>query len=139
LVPISKTALKHLQEYVYDHRGELLKGSKSEALFISLRAQRIDGQTLQLRLNHLQDRSNSTTLQEKETCLAGRQVGLHTLRHSIATHLLRAGMNLESISRFLGHSSLESTQIYTHLIGQPQEQSFSNIPHFETEKLFEDE
>ena len=132
LVPISKTALKHLQEYVYDHRGELLKGSKSEALFISLRAQRIDGQTLQLRLNHLQDRSNNTTLQEKE-------IGLHTLRHSIATHLLQAGMNLESISRFLGHSSLESTQIYTHLIGQPQEQNFDNLKHFEAIKLFEDE
>jgi len=132
LMPISKTALKHLQEYVYDPRGELLKGSKSEALFISLRAQRIDGQTLQLRLNHLQDRSNSTTLQEKE-------IGLHTLRHSIATHLLQAGMPLESISRFLGHSSLESTQIYTHLIGQPQEQNFDNLKHFEAIKLFEDE
>ena len=132
LVPISKTALKHLQEYVYDHRGELLQGSRSEALFISLRAQRIDGQTLQLRLNHLQQRSNNPGLMEKE-------IGLHTLRHSIATHLLQAGMPLESISRFLGHSSLESTQIYTHLIGQPQGQSFDNIPRYEVEKLFEDE
>jgi integrase/recombinase XerD len=131
-VPISKTALKHLQEYVYDHRGELLRGSKCEALFISLRAQRIDGQTLQLRLNHLQNRSNNPELQEKE-------IGLHTLRHSIATHLLQAGMPLESISRFLGHASLESTQIYTHLIGQPQEQSFSNLRHFERVQLHEDE
>lgn len=131
-VPISKTALKHLQEYVYDHRGELLRDSKSDALFISLRAQRIDGQTLQLRLRHLQQATGNPELIEKE-------IGLHTLRHSIATHLLQAGMPLESISRFLGHSSLESTQIYTHLIGQPQEQPFSNIPRFESEKLFEDE
>jgi integrase/recombinase XerD len=42
-------------------------------------------------------------------------VGLHTLRHSIASHLLHSGMKLEQIQRFLGHSSLESTQIYTHL------------------------
>ncbi|MFM8914536.1 MAG: tyrosine-type recombinase/integrase [Flammeovirgaceae bacterium] len=132
LVPISKRALKHLQEYVYDHRGELLKGMKSEALFISLRAQRIDGQTLQLRLNHLQQSSNNPGLMEKE-------IGLHTLRHSIATHLLQAGMPLESISRFLGHSSLESTQIYTHLIGQPQEQAFNNIKTFERVQLHEDE
>lgn len=131
-VPISKTALKHLQEYVYDHRGELLQGVKAEALFISLRAQRIDGQTLQLRLNHLQQRSNNPELMEKE-------IGLHTLRHSIATHLLQAGMPLESISRFLGHSSLESTQIYTHLIGQPQEQSFDNLKHYEAIQLHEDE
>ncbi len=138
-VPIHKTALKHLQEYIYDHRGELLRGSKSEALFISLRSQRTEGQTLQLRLNQLQQRSNNPELIEK-------QIGLHTLRHSIATHLLQAGMPLESISRFLGHGSLESTQIYTHLIGQPQVfhpafsggQSFGNIRHG-SEKLFEDE
>jgi integrase/recombinase XerD len=132
LVPISKTALKHLQEYIYDHRGELLRGSKSEALFISLRAQRIDGQTLQMRLKNLQHATGNIELIEKE-------IGLHTLRHSIATHLLQAGMPLESISRFLGHSSLESTQIYTHLIGQPQEQAFNNLKTFEAIKLFEDE
>lgn len=44
-----------------------------------------------------------------------KQAGLHTLRHSIATHLLQSGMSLEEVSRFLGHSSLESTQIYTHI------------------------
>jgi len=44
-----------------------------------------------------------------------KAIGLHTLRHSIASHLLHSGMKLEQIQRFLGHSSLESTQIYTHL------------------------
>ena len=44
-----------------------------------------------------------------------RPLGLHTLRHSIATHLLHSGMELEQIRQFLGHRSLESTQIYTHL------------------------
>ena len=47
-------------------------------------------------------------------------ISLHSLRHSIATHLLNAGMKLENIGSFLGHSSLESTQIYTHLIHQKQ-------------------
>jgi len=42
--------------------------------------------------------------------------GLHTLRHSIATHLLQNGMSMEQIARFLGHSTLDSTQVYTHLI-----------------------
>ena len=41
---------------------------------------------------------------------------LHTLRHSIATHLLQNGMVIEQIARFLGHSTLDSTQVYTHLI-----------------------
>lgn len=133
-VPISKASLKHLQEYVYDHRPELLHGTKSEALFISLRARRMHGQTLILRLKYLQHRTDRETLKEKE-------IGLHTLRHSVATHLLSAGMNLESISRFLGHSSLESTQIYTHLAGVEQErdQEFANIHHYEKVQLHEDE
>ena len=130
-VPIGKAALKYLQEYVYDHRPELLQG-KFEALFISQRGTRMQGQSLILRLKHLQHKTESAELTEKE-------IGLHTLRHSIATHLLSAGMKLESISRFLGHSSLESTQIYTHLIGQPQEQSFKNIPRYEKVQLHEDE
>ena len=68
----------------------------------------MQGQSLAVRLKLLQYYSEDSALQEKE-------IGLHSLRHSIATHLLQAGMPLESISRFLGHSSLESTQIYTHL------------------------
>jgi site-specific recombinase XerD len=42
----------------------------------------------------------------------------HLLRHSIATQLLQNGMEIEKISQFLGHRSLESTQIYTHIIGE---------------------
>ncbi|OQP52806.1 hypothetical protein A4H97_24200 [Niastella yeongjuensis] len=51
----------------------------------------------------------------KEKAGIEKQFGLHDLRHSIATHLLQSGMPIEEISRFLGHSSLDSTQIYTHL------------------------
>jgi integrase/recombinase XerD len=133
LVPISKRSLKHLQEYIYDHRGELTRSS-IDALFISQRGFRMQGQSLMIRLKSLQYKTNDLTLQEKE-------IGLHTLRHSIATHLLSAGMKLESISRFLGHSSLESTQIYTHLAGveESQEQNYPNIPNYETGKLSEDE
>jgi len=115
LVPISKTNLKYLTEYVYDYRPELLAGSRTsvrrtggEALFITYHGKRMQGQSLYIRLKALQYHTQNTSLQEKE-------IGLHTLRHTIATHLLKAGMKLESISRFLGHSSLESTQIYTHL------------------------
>lgn len=51
----------------------------------------------------------------KEKAGIEKQFGLHSLRHSIATHLLQSGMPIEEIARFLGHSSLDSTQIYTHL------------------------
>jgi integrase/recombinase XerD len=134
-VPISKTNRTHLQEYIYDHRPELLKGSKTEALFIShLYSKRMQGQSLFVRLKNLQYYTGNTDLIEKE-------IGLHTLRHSIATHFLQAGMKLENISRFLGHSSLESTQIYTHLAGIPQQriQPFNNLQNYESIQLSEDE
>lgn len=132
-VPISKTNLKYLTEYIYDHRGELLKGRKNEAIFISYQHnRRMQGQSLAVRLKILQHQSGDLDLQEKE-------IGLHTLRHSIATHLLRAGMKLESISRFLGHGSLESTQIYTHVAGITKEQPFNNIKSYDPVQLSEDE
>ena len=49
-----------------------------------------------------------------------KDFGLHTLRHSIATHLLQNGMSVEQIARFLGHATLDSTQIYTHLTGNDE-------------------
>jgi integrase/recombinase XerD len=45
-----------------------------------------------------------------------KNITLHGLRHSIATHLLQSGMDIEEIAKFLGHSSLASTQLYTHII-----------------------
>ncbi len=133
-VPINKTSLKYLQDYIYDHRPEILQGSKSEALFISMKVRRMNGQTMLLRLKYLQHQTENADLIEKE-------IGLHTLRHSIATHLLQAGMQLESIARFLGHGSLESTQIYTHLAGveQKKEQTFTNIRKYSRVQLHEDE
>jgi len=47
-----------------------------------------------------------------------KKVGTHTLRHSIATHLLLRGWELEQVSKFLGHASIDSTQIYTHIAAQ---------------------
>lgn len=142
LVPISKAGIKYLQEYVYDHRRELMLTAKMDGLFISQQGTRMQGQSLLRRLNYLQYQTENGELIEKE-------IGLHTLRHSIATHLLQAGMKLESISLFLGHSSLESTQIYTHLqqasggqahlIGVPQEQEFNNTPRYDKIQLHEDE
>jgi site-specific recombinase XerD len=56
--------------------------------------------------------------QMKQRAEINKNVTLHGLRHSIATHLLKSGMDIEEIAKFLGHSSLASTQIYTHIINE---------------------
>lgn len=109
LIPFNKINSDYLLEYVYDARPKHLKDKTQNALFISQRGKRMNTQSMSIRLKILQQRSDNIELQQKK-------VRLHVLRHSIATHLLENGMNLEKISRFLGHSSLESTQIYTHLV-----------------------
>ena len=132
-VPFNQANQKHLQEYIYDHRPSLISDKREGAFFISYKRRRMGGQSLLLRLKVLQSYTNQPELIEKE-------VVLHTLRHSIATHLLQAGMSLENISKFLGHSSLESTQIYTHIADMEieKEQSYNNIPNYETIQLEED-
>ena len=113
-VPISRKGVQHITEYLYDARPMLLKDNREDALFLAHNGKRLGGQMLMLCLKALARKTNDSELQQKE-------IGLHTLRHSIATHLLAHGMSLEKIKDFLGHSSLESTQIYTHLINEQHE------------------
>jgi integrase/recombinase XerD len=108
IVPITQTGLQHLQNYLYDARPYFCN-DKNEAFFVTYSGKRLGGQQMLLRLNILMQLTGNAELMQKD-------IHLHTLRHSIATHLLQNGMKLERIKDFLGHSSLESTQIYTHFI-----------------------
>lgn len=110
-VPFNRHSAEILQTYIYDYRPYFNKANELNALFVSAKGFRMGYLNTSLRLKALIER---TGLEE----LKAKNVTLHTLRHSIATHLLQGGMPLEKVSRFLGHSSLESTQIYTHLIEQ---------------------
>jgi integrase/recombinase XerD len=114
-VPITKQSLQHLQNYLYDARPYFIK-DKNEAFLITQTGKRLDGQMMLIRLKQLIQLTGNVELQNKD-------IHLHTLRHSIATHLLQNGMKLERIKEFLGHSSLESTQIYTHFTHQQQNQN----------------
>ncbi len=103
-VPMTEQIKQDLETYLSETRPYLLNGKKDKALLVSSRSRRMSGNTIMERLNKLL----------KKACIE-KQTGLHTLRHSIASHLLQSGMSLEDVSGFLGHQSLESTQIYTHL------------------------
>jgi integrase/recombinase XerD len=109
-VPLNLQVKEDLENYIYVARNQILSFKKQKqdpdqsGLFLSMRSKRLGRSALLLRIHKLAEKAGIT----KET-------GVHTLRHSIATHLLQSGMKLEEVSQFLGHSSLESTQIYTHL------------------------
>ena len=107
-VPMSKTVQEHLQNYITKGRPLFSKGKYSKSLFLNYRGQPIGSQSLYFRLKQLQQNCDCQQLKQK-------QIGLHTLRHSIATHLFQNNVALETIAQFLGHSTLESTQIYTHI------------------------
>jgi len=106
-VPITEAVKEDLENYLFVARKEFLDTADNPALFISARGKRLHGNSLISRLKKLAEATG-----------IDREIGLHTLRHSIATHLLQSGMNLENVSRFLGHQSLESTQIYTHIVAE---------------------
>ncbi len=102
-VPFTGMVRDDFYNYLTYSRPMLARGNE-QAFFLSQRGKRMCEQAMADRLQGL-----------KEKALTDRPGSLHTLRHSIATHLLQSGMSPEKIKRFLGHSSLETTQIYTHL------------------------
>jgi integrase/recombinase XerD len=105
-IPVTKQGVQHLQNYLYDARPYFCR-EKNEAFFVNHSGRRLGGQQMLLRLKALIQLTGTAELMQKD-------IHLHTLRHSIATHLLQNGMGLERIKDFLGHGSLDSTQIYTH-------------------------
>ena len=108
-VPINRKNAEILEDYIYEARPEFYQAKESEALFINHHGTRMQGMSFANRLKVIVKATENKTIIEKD-------ITLHILRHSIATHLLQQNVPLESIKTFLGHSSLESTQIYTHLL-----------------------
>ncbi|MBI2965732.1 MAG: site-specific tyrosine recombinase XerD [Chloroflexi bacterium] len=113
LVPLHDKAVAAVAVYQSRARPKLANGKSGDALFLNRRGGRMTRQAFWLRL-----RSGAAR--------AGLEVHLtpHTLRHSFATHLLQGGANLRQVQEMLGHASIATTQIYTHLTNEHVRQEF---------------
>ena len=112
-IPIGNPAMRALESWLKEGR-DLFVGLKSErAVFLGARGKRIDQRTVRTMVYHA-----LAALEGVE------KMGPHALRHSAATHLLEGGADLRTVQEILGHASLATTQIYTHVSTERLQKAF---------------
>ena len=106
LVPINREAITAIQEYMSEQRPKLLAQRQDEPpwVFLSRSGRR-------LRREAIWELVKKYAL----ICGAPASISPHTMRHSFATHLLAGGADLRQVQEMLGHASIATTQIYTHV------------------------
>ena len=102
MVPLGLPAIRAIDNYLKNGRDEFVNNSSVDALFLGSRGKRIDQRTVR-------------EVVYEAMKAVGAKMGPHGLRHSAATHLLEGGADLRTVQEILGHASLSTTQIYTHV------------------------
>ncbi len=103
LVPVGREALQALERYLADGRGQLT-GGEERAMFVNRTGGRLSVRGIR-----------RIVVKYARRAAVGKRVSPHTWRHTFATHLLDGGADLRAVQEMLGHASVSSTQIYTHV------------------------
>ncbi|MEW6251776.1 MAG: tyrosine recombinase XerC [Planctomycetota bacterium] len=114
VIPLGPGAVQTILHFLDLRRSDPRSTSfDSDALFINKHGQRLSTRSVRRKL-------------DKYLLEAGLDLSVspHTLRHSFATHMLRRGADLRSVQEMLGHQSLSTTQIYTHLTGETVKEAY---------------
>jgi integrase/recombinase XerD len=105
LVPIGNDAVKHLQIYRTQIRNHItIKTGEEDIVFLNRRGQRLSRVMIFLIIKELALKADIQ-----------KNISPHTFRHSFATHLVEGGADLRAVQEMLGHESITTTEIYTHL------------------------
>jgi integrase/recombinase XerD len=104
VIPLTSKLVNDLKRYAYHERLYWLTNRSPNAYLLDDNGNRMRGGTIHRRLKELVEKAELNP-----------SVSAHTLRHSIATHLLSGGMSVEKVRDFLGHESIDTTQLYTHI------------------------
>lgn len=119
IVPLGDYAIRYIELYLKEYREKLTKKELNDFLFLNNHGNKMTRQGFFKILKQLAREKNIKT-----------EFSPHTLRHSFATHLLNGGADLRSIQEMLGHESISTTQIYTHVSKEKLKENYNNFhPH----------
>ena len=105
IIPLYRTAIKALRDYITDIRPRIISGPDEQALFVNMNGGRMSRQGFWKIIKYYQEKAEIS-----------KDITPHTLRHSFAAHLLENGADIHAIQEMLGHADISSTQVYSHLI-----------------------